>query len=160
MATFASHGSPGQNRTSDIKCTVSFGALISKIIRENNSLMINLDLTVANMKLVKYYCIHVWPSSNVPANLGCEEYKGEIYLSTNVRLCCDAKMARIKTYELAERFANACIEILENRYGETEVEIAEWSESYTGAISARIEKDSRAIEKRLASGNFAPNVAP
>lgn len=94
-------------------------------------------------------------------NLFYQEYKNELFLSPHVRLCGLSGMAHVESKSLAENFAEACIAILQKRYGnETTIQVFECMGSETKSLLARISRDSAIIRKRLASNNFSPNKAP
>lgn len=84
----------------------------------------------------------------------------DTYLSANLRLCGDQKMAHIESRLLASVFREVILDRLRKRYGkEFDLEIITYSTSDSKSVMKRIAADSGIIKKRLESDIFASNVS-
>lgn len=110
---------------------------------------------------IDYYTIKPEVKKDAPSNLFYHEQKGELYLSANLRLCSSCKNAHIESLELAQLFVEAIMPTLQRRYGnDFDLRIVKCGSSENKKIRENIQKESEIIRKRIATGNFASNVAP
>jgi len=109
----------------------------------------------------KYYTLKPEIMKGAPKNLFYQDQKDELYISANLRLCSTLKNAHIESEKLAKEFAEAIMPKLQKRYGnDFDLRIVECSSNEGKKLIEKIRIDSEIIKKRIATGNFAGNVAP
>ncbi|WP_224962585.1 hypothetical protein [Geomonas subterranea] len=108
-----------------------------------------------------YYSISLFFPEGIPGKIQYQQNDLELFLSANGKLTATA-MAHLRSRELAERFLAAYLPRLQKRYKDGfEAKVGEWlSVRDNKRLSARIEKDSSLVEKRLETGVLASNVTP
>lgn len=94
-----------------------------------------------------------------PKVLGKMAGKDQCYLGPHVRLAGESGKALLDSEALARQYADACLPILQDRYG-TDVGIELQATVARGGIkwtAKKVEKHSEIVRTRLDEGNFAPN---
>lgn len=113
------------------------------------------------MSQLVWYMLQVTMPSSAPGMLAYAQYKDELFVGPHVRLTGIDKGAHLEDRELAGRYADAVLPILERRYGDgCAVEVLEVQESGRSGLKEQILRHSEIVKSRLLTGNFAPNKRP
>lgn len=110
---------------------------------------------------ITYYSIVPCLPIAAPISLSYQDQKDELFVGSHVRLSGYSGRACINSELLALRFAEACILRFQMRYGnETKLIVHKFEEIKSAKITARIQRDTDIVTKRLEANNFASNIPP